>query len=852
MSFIFPEESNIPESPIELNDELSNGIILKENQKSILKEYMSIDESLKDIAFELPTGYGKTLVGGLIGEFERKKDSRKIVYCCATRQLAAQTNDLLHSYGIESVVLTGNSNNFSQKDLGEYYKGESIVVTTYSHIFNTNPKFVEADLIIFDDAHATEYAIKSLWSLNIKRENKSLYNKFYSLISDIIPENVKYNIESNNYDPMNNGIDIIPQPLWIERMETIKTLLHSEIQAHTNLYYQWSKIRDILHICNIFINDDEIEITPILPPNDIHEAFRNAKKRIYMSATLGFEGDLERKFGVKDIYKMKSAQETAKEVSGSRFMLFPDDLFEGEKLYSKIRDLIESQPRALVLCPSNYTLNIFKEFVARELPHFNVFLSTDIEESLETFKKSNQSILLLSGRYEGIDLKDDECRLQIFFDLPIAVGSSEKFLHSRLKEKEVLKKLLVSRLTQGVGRSTRSEEDYSLLVFIGERVSQYIYDPHFRKLLPSKIEAELNFSLEQSTSETSEETWDNNIKSFYDQDENWGKVKRYIDNQLTQPSNQEILTEDVFSNIAKKEVEFIYNFFEKEYGKAHKIAEEILKLLNGTEEFRPYRAWWNYLIACVKTQQGDTKEGLKFLTNSLNASVNKTWLNRDRLEEIETCGEELLSEESEIQVDKILDIIRKYKNREKKFMDKWGRILDGIKQNDADVFEPQFKNLGEMLGFEAERPNGNGVPDGIWRMENSYLVFEAKTGYEEGQQHIPPKDIRQTRGHKDWVEVNKQTDSEAIIINCLISNRLSVDKQSTHLVNNIHVITHDFIILLAENFNVIMLEVLRELKFNSEDQARQLLIKKFRDNNIFVDDLISTFSELKLSSLVKN
>ncbi|MEB2538446.1 hypothetical protein, partial [Micrococcus luteus] len=137
---------------------------------------------------------------------------------------------------------------------------------------------------------------------------------------------------------------------------------------------------------------------------------------------------------------------------------------------------------------------------------------------------------------------------------------------------------------------------------------------------------------------------------------------------------------------------------------------------------------------------------------------------------------------------------------ETKFSLKWKTIIEGIKKNDANAFESQFKSLGEMLGLQAERPEGEGVPDGIWNLGNKYLVFEAKTGYEEGQKHIPPKHIRQASGHSKWVEENNQANSDDIT-NCIISNRLSISGQSKHLSGNISVITHDSVISLAENLN---------------------------------------------------
>ena len=43
-----------------------------------------------DLAVELPTGTGKTLVGLLIAEWNRRNRSERVAYACPTRQLAQQ------------------------------------------------------------------------------------------------------------------------------------------------------------------------------------------------------------------------------------------------------------------------------------------------------------------------------------------------------------------------------------------------------------------------------------------------------------------------------------------------------------------------------------------------------------------------------------------------------------------------------------------------------------------------------------------------------------------------------------------------------------------------------------------
>lgn len=55
-----------------------------------------------DVALELPTGSGKTLVGLLIGEWRRRSLGQRVVYACPTRQLALQVVAAGQRQGIEA------------------------------------------------------------------------------------------------------------------------------------------------------------------------------------------------------------------------------------------------------------------------------------------------------------------------------------------------------------------------------------------------------------------------------------------------------------------------------------------------------------------------------------------------------------------------------------------------------------------------------------------------------------------------------------------------------------------------------------------------------------------------------
>ncbi len=61
------------------------------HQKDMLEAYAAKFEKSPDVALQLPTGSGKTLVGLLIADWRRIKLGDRAVYLCPTRQLVRQT-----------------------------------------------------------------------------------------------------------------------------------------------------------------------------------------------------------------------------------------------------------------------------------------------------------------------------------------------------------------------------------------------------------------------------------------------------------------------------------------------------------------------------------------------------------------------------------------------------------------------------------------------------------------------------------------------------------------------------------------------------------------------------------------
>ena len=115
-------------------------------QGDVLREYVSKFVDSPDLAAQLPTGSGKTLVALLIGEWRRLTRQERVVYLCPTNQLVHQVTDQARrKYGLDVIPFTGPRRAYSVADKTRYASSQAIAVTSYSALFNSNP--------FFDDPH---------------------------------------------------------------------------------------------------------------------------------------------------------------------------------------------------------------------------------------------------------------------------------------------------------------------------------------------------------------------------------------------------------------------------------------------------------------------------------------------------------------------------------------------------------------------------------------------------------------------------------------------------------------------------------------------------------------------------
>ena len=383
------------ESPEALFGDLRNRNVqgLLAQQADILREYLK-KENCSDLALELPTGSGKTLVGLLIAEWKRRKYKQKCVYLCPTTQLVYQVAEQAQEkYGIKPVVFTGSKNNYSSIDTSKYVSCENIAITTYSSLFNSNPYFNDVDVLIFDDAHAAENYVSSCWSLEIDNIDKtsSLFEKIKEMIFPYIDENEQLRFRNPNNDSIDlQHISKLPTPYFCKILKDLYEVLDSET-AESNLQFKWSMLKNNLCACNLYFTTNKFLIRPFIPPTENFPAFINAGQRIYMSATLGDGGDLERIFGRKKIVRIPAPKNYEKQGIGRRFFIFPMRVWEKEEATKKAIDWILKVPRTLILCPSDKDVKEINSYIDdnKNFDNHTIYYAKALETSKKEFVSSN-------------------------------------------------------------------------------------------------------------------------------------------------------------------------------------------------------------------------------------------------------------------------------------------------------------------------------------------------------------------------------------------------------------------------------------------------------------------------------
>jgi hypothetical protein len=721
-------------------------------QTDMLRDYMT-HVGTRDLAIGLPTGTGKTLTGLLIAEWRRRQGKGRAVFACPTVQLVRQVANAARGEGIEVVDLSGSWRDLPAADIVRYQSGRAIAVVTYGTIFNTNPKLGSPDIIVFDDAHAGEQYVSAAYTVSISRD------ALPSIYEDLV-EALKPGLSTERHAQLimttpgigsRRAIDPLFPNLrddWLEPIDhALIRLGDTSGRAAKEQTFRYAAIRGALRACSVYVSWSKVEIRPTISPTFQNPVFSSATQRIYLSATLGAGGELERAFGRPKVARLTLPESAPKPRSGRRFVVFPHLVpdIDADDLTKQILALAD---RAVVIAPSDWAATQAEDAIVPD--GWTIFRKDDVVDSFDGFAATQQAACVLANRYDGIDLPDAACRVVAIFGLPRATNLHEEFLSSRARSDSAMEERIRSRVVQGTGRCTRNPRDFALVVVADPETTTYLSRAEVIASLDEDLQAEVRFGLEQS--ETSASELLENIAIFLGADPRWLTDAEPTIGEYRAEARVELPPAAAgLTAAAPHEVRAAEAAWTGDYASAGSSHREAADALASFRDARGYQAYQFFLAATRLNAAGRAQDdaGLRHAADgladqSVAAATPATWMRASL--PLPGAVARPRSNADDIAVAAISAIVAKSTNNAKH-----NALIDSLRAglsavNHAD-YEPALSGLGRLLGAAASKPPGDGRADSVWCWgDELWLTLEAKSEHVSGNP-IGLDDVRQINAH---------------------------------------------------------------------------------------------------------
>lgn len=816
------------------------------HQADLLRAYESGERHSTDVALELPTGSGKTLVGLLIAEWRRTALEERVAYLCPTRQLAQQTAAHAHAYGVKAVTLIGSSAQWHPRDVAAFTSGSAVAVSVYSHVFNSNPKLQNANVLILDDAHSGEGFVAGAWTIHVEREESSLYRALLSTCSAGLDQSFVRIAADDEADPVQRKHVRLVKPTIIS---TVAEQVVEAIEEHGDQQrFPLSMLRHHLDRSMVYVSWRAIEIRPFIPPTFAHPAFADADQRVYMSATLGESGELERAFGRPKVGRLPVPPGWERQGSGRRFFVFPDMALLPPEVPSLVQDVIHEAGKAVVLCPNRVAMSTIEDaYLPTAMP---ILHAVDVETDLATFSEASRGALVLTNRYDGIDLPDEACRLIVLAGQPVGTHLQERFIYESVGATSVLEERIRTRVVQGAGRCTRNANDYAVVIVIGPELMNFCMQKEVREAMHPELQAETSFGVDNSDVGYAELL--DRVRIFLRQDDRWVDEVEPILQQRRDEAQVSYSKEVVaLRDSAGKEVEATDAAWRGDWWAAIRHVREVLGSLAGYERLRAYKAFWAYLGASWASLAATTDPTFKSVAAELereSQAIAKGLVWLSKLESRFVPDDEDLEPSDLWRIDRAVDEIVRVGWGSRRFEHRVALIEQGIRGTESTAFEVALKEIGLLLGFDADRFDAQGDPDGVWRSEDQlWIALEAKSEESAGGE-ISIGTVRQANTHLRWAERHFRQPAPHASYTVIVSPRDAVASDARQLADdNVYATSLDAMRELGAEVIAAWREVRAVGRGKDREELTTLVRQSFHSHALFSHRLRSRIRNLKVS-----
>ena len=811
----------------------------------------------KNVALELPTGSGKTLVGLLIGEFHRRKYKRKCLFLCPTNQLVAQVcQQAREQYGIDAIPFIGKQVEYDVHDKSKYSLTEAIGVTTYSSFFATNSYFSDPEILIFDDVHSSEEYIIDNWSLEISRqEHPVLFLQVAEYLSEVIGDSGISRL--NQRDPYTgeimNWTDLLPRPKLVGKSKGLYDILQVGTRDNS-LRFAWERVADHLADCQVYVSWSAILIRPYISPTETHPVFRQTKQRIFMSATLGNSGELERLTGCRKIKRLPIVGDWDKKGLGRRLFIFPD-LSLASKFHNEILiKLHQAAKHSVVIVPNVHESDEISAVLDQSIPGIRIFKANDLIHSKNDYCEADNAAVILANRFDGVDFPDDESRMLFICNLPRVTHLQEKFFVGKMAASLLYTERIKTRIVQAAGRCTRNASDYSVVCILGDSILNEFTSPKVQSQYHPELRAEIAFGIENSTGFTSVEDILENVRLFYARGEDWAGAEAYLVDLRNQyvaekkDTSQQAIMEKLL-DCAQSEVEAQYELWNKNYQIALEKSIQIVEKLNAPS-LSGYKCYWQYVCGSLAFELGDKQNAKRFFEEAIKNNKGGILWFADLISNIssEEAAKCVNNSFYDI-VERLEESIQRIKSKNNAFENRAKEVLDGL-NSDGETFETAHCRLGSMLGFDAHNSKEKSAPDPYWIVNDRLCIVSEDKIYETDTKKIPTEDVRQAAQHATWIRKNVNTlHKDATIITIIVTNANSIEDDARVFAENVFFVNRDDFFKWATKAIDSLRTVRSSFQVPGDSEWRTRAAKLFEENGVTPDAFIRFATRNPLSNI---
>jgi len=729
-------------------------------QTEVWKQWFA-KRSEKNAIIKMNTGSGKTVVGLTILQSCINEGKGPAVYIVPDNYLVAQVCTEAQQLGIrvacDKFDINGNRIEKGEDDFFFTTK-KAILVANIHKLVNGKSIFglrssgnVKIGSIIIDDVHACLDTIEQQYTVRIE-SNHPLYSQIIQMFGQYqeLKDSQGFYDITENQDTHSNKL--IPFWIWQKNCEDIRRLLtHPNYADDPITLFNLPLLADNWTTCNCVISVRNIEITPKSIPISKIANFEQAERRIFMSATLADDSVFVSTMGLKknDISNIITP-EKANDI-GERLILFPKHLNAqlDDKSVKQMLEAIAKKYNVVVIVPSFERLSFWQD-VMGEIPT-QVLSSRDknIESGVKALKQGTfKGLTILVNKYDGIDLPEDACRFLVIDGLPAMRSEYDIVIEGMNPSDKRICREYIQKIEQGMGRGVRSNNDYCVIVFMGDKLADVIVNQGGDQFFSKATLEQYNLS-KQLWIQLMESGAKPTIQEVF-------SLSNYL---LTRNTGWITASKGALASV--------------EYDKAANVDSTVVAMRNAfdNETIGRYDEAFS-IIEAEKNGNIELNDNAKGLLMQLMAEY-KNFANPVQAQEILLSAQKLnkmvlkpirgiqydkLQSFSDTQAANVSKFIVNNKFKSNNYLIRVDSVLDSLtfSEDSADSFEAALDNVAVLIGIHATRPDKNGIkgsPDNLWAIDNlEYFVIECKNGVKPDITAVSKADCSQLLSSIQWFE----------------------------------------------------------------------------------------------------